>query len=96
MDDQLGIPNRMDQTRTGANADPGRVSAFDKWVVRQLLSALPEMPISITIWNGERIMAESADPVAGIVIQNRKALYRLIPTALTIDRYEPIFAFRLI
>lgn len=76
MDDQLGIPHRMDEAHGDAISAP--VSAFDRWVVRQVLAAVPEMPVSITMWDGERVTAGRADAVAGITLKNRKALYRLI------------------
>ena len=82
MNRQLGIPDTADigsqeQPREAATTD-ARVSAFDRWVVRQVLSALPDMPASITLWNGEVMAAHSVEPVAGIVLKNRQTLYKLI------------------
>jgi cyclopropane-fatty-acyl-phospholipid synthase len=55
----------------------GRVYGFDAWLVRRLLHAIGEPPLRVVLWDGKEIASPAASPAVGMVIRNRRALWRL-------------------
>jgi cyclopropane-fatty-acyl-phospholipid synthase len=54
------------------------VYGAERWLLRQLLTAMGNPPVRVTLWNGEEICTASGTPVAGIRIRDRQTLYRLV------------------
>lgn len=50
----------------------------ERWALRKLLQALKNPQIQVTLWNGEEIRIAAEPPLAGVVIRDRAALYKLV------------------
>ncbi|HEB95690.1 MAG TPA: class I SAM-dependent methyltransferase [Sedimenticola thiotaurini] len=55
-----------------------RVTRLDRWLVRKMLAAVGDPPVSIVLWNGEEASPAVADPVARVVLHDRMAMLSLI------------------
>ena len=60
------------------SADRGHVSFLDKWILRRSLALLGNPAISVVLWNNEEITGSQAQPVAKLLIRDRKSLYKLL------------------
>ncbi len=79
----LGIPGSDSAHRSHAGdivalRSSATVTPLDRWLVRKILAATPDMPVSIELWNGEVIEPEHAAIRSGIRLNSRRALLRLI------------------
>jgi len=61
------IPNEAD----------GPVYALERFLARQILSFVGNVPITIVLWNGQEIRASDARPIARMHIRDRGALWKL-------------------
>jgi cyclopropane-fatty-acyl-phospholipid synthase len=94
LNQHLGIPRRDDAHSSraddvGAAHSSSAVTPLDRWLVRKILAATQDMPISIELWNGEIIEPEHVAPPSGIRLNSRRALLQLIrhPTLSFGDLY---------
>jgi cyclopropane-fatty-acyl-phospholipid synthase len=55
----------------------GRVYGIDAWLVRKFLQAIGYPPLRVVLWDGKEIARPASTPVAGMVIRDRAALWRL-------------------
>ena len=74
----LGIPER--ERSVGARKTPSAPAphALDRWLANKFMEAIGSPPLSLTLWDGERVYSPR-DPVAGLCIHDRGALWRLVP-----------------
>jgi len=63
---------------TSEGAHHFAVTSLDRWLVRKILAAAPDMPISIELWNGEVIKPQHVTLRSGIRLNSRRALLQLI------------------
>ncbi len=56
---------------------PRRPLFVEKWLVRQILEALGELPVEIALWNNMNFTGEQTPPRTRIVIRDRAALWKL-------------------
>jgi len=52
-------------------------SSLEGRMLRALLNAFGNPPVQFALWNGDRVMTAAADPVATLVIPDRRTLMRL-------------------
>ena len=74
----LGIPER--ERSVGGRKTPSAAApnALDRWLANKFMEAIGSPPLSLTLWDGERVYSPR-DPVAGLCIHDRGALWRLVP-----------------
>jgi cyclopropane-fatty-acyl-phospholipid synthase len=74
----LGIPEReRSKERPATIARPGP-HALDRWIARKFMKAVGSPPLSLALWDGEEVYSPP-DPVAGLRVHDRGALWRLVP-----------------
>ncbi len=56
----------------------GRVTGLDRWLVRRMLQAVGNPPVSIRLWNGEEASPPVERPVARVTLYDRMAMFKLI------------------
>jgi cyclopropane-fatty-acyl-phospholipid synthase len=83
LNQHLGIPKGNDAHPSRANENvatqsSSAVTPLDRWLVRKILAAISDMPISIELWNGEVIEPEHTTPRSGIRLSSRRTLLQLI------------------
>ncbi len=61
-----------------ANLDRSEVNAIDRWLAKALLRAIADPPITLRLWNGERIFNRDIAPASCLKITGRTALVKLI------------------
>lgn len=71
----LAVPNELS---TGHSADQTQVSALDRWLVQKILTLLGNPAISMVLWNNEEIRGSQAQPIARLLIRDRKSLNKLL------------------
>ncbi len=54
------------------------VSRFDEWLARKLLAQIGNPPVSIKLGNSKEIICTPLNPVAGIRIKDRPAIFKLL------------------
>ena len=55
----------------------GKTGLPDRWIVRRFLRNVGQPPITIVLWDGTEFLPKSAEPVARLVIHERRALQKL-------------------
>jgi cyclopropane-fatty-acyl-phospholipid synthase len=58
--------------------EPGRASLPDRWLVRRLLQSVGQPPVTVVLWDGATFLPDGAEPIARLVIHERRALQKLI------------------
>jgi len=76
--DPLGIPEHERPIGRRETIHGARPRALDRWIARKFMEVIGSPPLSLTLWDGERVYAPH-DPVAGLRIHDRGALWRLAP-----------------
>ncbi len=61
-----------------SSAVRSHVSALDRWLVQRSLALLGNPPINMVLWNNEEIAGSSAQPIAKLLVRDRKSLYKLL------------------
>ena len=69
------VPSSAMNKRT---ATDDRVYAIDRWLARKFLAALGNPPLRLTLWDGTIITAGTTSPAVGMVLRERKVLWRLL------------------
>lgn len=83
MTNQLGIPESSPggpfaRAKASAPSESSSVSVLDRWVVKLLIAATPDIPVTLALWNGEVVQPRNGEPKSGLVFRNRRALYSLV------------------
>ncbi len=60
------------------SAEQSKASLPDRWLVRRLLESVGQPPITIMLWDGTTFPPNDAQPVARLVIHERRALQKLV------------------
>jgi cyclopropane-fatty-acyl-phospholipid synthase len=61
-----------------ASAEHGQASLPDRWLVRRLLQSVGQPPVTIALWDGTVFLPDGAEPIARLVIHERRALQKLV------------------
>jgi len=64
--------------RSSASIAQDQSSRFDAWLLRRLYSSLGNPQIRITLENSLQLSPQGADPIATIVIQDRRTLLQML------------------
>jgi cyclopropane-fatty-acyl-phospholipid synthase len=67
---------------TAPTSTYARVYAVDRWLARKFLAALGNPPLRLTLWDGTVITVENTNPTVGMVLCERKVLWRLLSNPL--------------
>ena len=62
----------------GRTSNDDRVYAIDRWLAHKFLSALGNPPLRLTLWDGTIIATGNTAPAVGMVLRERKVLWRLL------------------
>ncbi|MEX0704591.1 MAG: cyclopropane-fatty-acyl-phospholipid synthase family protein [Planctomycetales bacterium] len=54
------------------------VSSFERWVLRRVLAALGDPPVTFALWNGEEVRPLHGEPIARLRLTDRGALRRMM------------------
>lgn len=65
-------------TMSGRPSPHARVYAIDRWLARKFLAALGNPPLRLTLWDGTIIAAGTTAPAVGMILRDRKVLWRLL------------------
>ncbi|MEF8793162.1 cyclopropane-fatty-acyl-phospholipid synthase family protein [Thiohalorhabdus sp.] len=79
--DPLSLPGGAERGSDGAalpEQGGQRVLTPERWLVRKLLDTVGSPPIALTLWDGQPLEPEPADPVARVRVRDRRAFYRLL------------------
>ena len=74
----LAVNNEHHAFSPSQSADGGHVSALDKWLVQRLFAVLGNPAINMVLWDNEEIAGSQAQPVARLLVRDRKSLYKLL------------------
>ena len=74
----LVVDNEHHAFSPSQSADRGHVSFLDKWFLQRSLALLGNPAISVVLWNNEEITSSQAQPVARLLVRDRKSLYKLL------------------
>ena len=66
-----------DGALTASSRDAVKTLGFEKWLLRKLLKTAGNPPISMRLWNGEKINPSGMEPKAQVTIADRNALLKL-------------------
>ena len=71
---------KIDQTapRTALRLSGGRVSAFDRFSLRQILAILGNPHLRLILWNGEEMNPASGQAVATVILRDRSVLLKIL------------------
>ena len=67
---------------SGRTSTGEQVYALDRWLARKFLAALGNPPLRLTLWDGTVIAAGASSPAVGMVIRERRVLWRLLRNPL--------------
>ena len=74
----LAVDNEHHAYSPSQSANRGHVSALDKWLVQRSFALLGNPAINMVLWNNEEIAGSQAQPVARLLVRDRKSLYKLL------------------
>ena len=71
----LAVDNELSPSQS---AERGHVSVLDKWLVQRSLALLGNPAINVVLWDNKEIAGSQANPVAKLLVRDRKSLYQLL------------------
>jgi hypothetical protein len=74
----LVVDNEHHAFSPSQSADRAHVNFLDKWFLQRSLALLGNPAISVVLWNNEEITSSQAQPIARLLVRDRKSLYQLL------------------